>query len=411
MTTQDAGTLTLIGSGELAPSMAKVHRAIAARLTGGVRPVFVDTPAGFEPNVDRVAAKACAYIERHLGVPCEVASFRSAEQATPAEVESAVRRIRAANYIFAGPGSPTYAIRNWRGTPVLEEMAAGLRRGAHLVFASAAAIAVGAWSLPIYEIYKAGEPLRWVEGTDLLAPLGLKVTVVPHWNNTEGGGHDTRHCYMGEDRFELLKAQLEPPTAVLGIDEHTACIVDAAAGRCDVMGAGGVTVQRGGEESVWAAGASFGFDELRSGEPLRPQVDATAAGPGTRGARLAREASAARALAERRGRAQGLSARAGAAYALAAALDEAAERGADASTIEDGRAALAALLARWGEDLAKDAGGGGGDVKPYVDLLLDVRAKLRDDGAWALSDAIRDGLTQLGVVVEDRPAETVWRRA
>jgi cysteinyl-tRNA synthetase len=49
-------------------------------------------------------------------------------------------------------------------------------------------------------------------------------------------------------------------------------------------------------------------------------------------------------------------------------------------------------------------------IDPYVDLLLEVRRKLRDVKQWALADEIRTRLTDLGVTVEDRAGgESSWR--
>ena len=42
-------------------------------------------------------------------------------------------------------------------------------------------------------------------------------------------------------------------------------------------------------------------------------------------------------------------------------------------------------------------------IGPYVDLLLRVRADLRDEKQYALADRVRDDLAELGVTVEDRP--------
>ena len=39
----------------------------------------------------------------------------------------------------------------------------------------------------------------------------------------------------------------------------------------------------------------------------------------------------------------------------------------------------------------------------YVDLLLEVRARARQDKLWAVSDLLRDGLARLGQVIEDTP--------
>ncbi len=47
--------------------------------------------------------------------------------------------------------------------------------------------------------------------------------------------------------------------------------------------------------------------------------------------------------------------------------------------------------------------------EPFVALLLEVRKDLRAAKQWQLSDTIRDGLTKLGVLLEDTPQGTIWR--
>jgi len=59
---------------------------------------------------------------------------------------------------------------------------------------------------------------RWLEGLDLLgAATGLRAAVVPHYDNAEGGTHDTRFCYMGERRLRKLEATLPEGAFVLGV--------------------------------------------------------------------------------------------------------------------------------------------------------------------------------------------------
>src|SRR6266704_3482829 len=106
------------------------------------------------------------------------------------------------------------------------------RLGAPLILASAAAIAASAHALPVYEIYKVGEDLGWKTGLNLLGAFGRNVAIVPHWNNHEGGEElDTSHSFMGQDRFERLLELLPPDVDVVGIDEHTALMLDFAADR------------------------------------------------------------------------------------------------------------------------------------------------------------------------------------
>lgn len=53
--------------------------------------------------------------------------------------------------------------------------------------------------------------------------------------------------------------------------------------------------------------------------------------------------------------------------------------------------------------------GGGGDVKPFVDLLVAVRNDLRAAKQWAIADRVRDGLKEQNIVLEDTPDGTTWR--
>ena len=45
-----------------------------------------------------------------------------------------------------------------------------------------------------------------------------------------------------------------------------------------------------------------------------------------------------------------------------------------------------------------------------LSLFISLRADLRQDKLWSLSDKIRDGLAALGIVLEDKKEGTVWKR-
>lgn len=409
---QASGTVTLMGSGEMTRSMARVHRWVMSKIEGPVKAVFLDTPAGFELNADNLSRRAVEYLEHYLGVSCTVASFRSREKASEREVRSAVRKLEQANYIFAGPGSPTYAIENWRDTPIWETVARRISEGAHLVLASAAAIAVGRYSLPVYEIYKVGEHVHWVDGLDLLGPRGLELAVVTHWNNTEGGTYDTRFCYMGEPRFRVLEQALPPTTTILGVDEYTACILDLAADEARVMAAGQVTVRREGEERVYPSGSSFSLDELKARAarpvyPLTAERDLKEQAGETLQQRMER---AAQAVATGDGETAGLADVAEELYELAEAVDRAEEAGVSEGLLTKARGSLGQGMVKWSRRVSpsqEDVG----EIGPFVDVLLEVRSRLREMKQWALADEIRDRLSSLGVTVEDLPEGTRWRRS
>ena len=189
-----------MGSGETAPTMARVHRAVLERV--GEPAVLLDTPYGFQTNAGIVSDRAVQYFRQSVGREVEVAELRRTDTENRVAIEQAFARIRTADWLFTGPGSPSFALRQWAGTPVPALLAEKLRLGGALVFSSAAALTLGVVTVPVYEIYKVGEDPVWLDGLDLLSAYGLPVAVIPHFDNTEGGNHDTRFCYLGLPRLE-----------------------------------------------------------------------------------------------------------------------------------------------------------------------------------------------------------------
>lgn len=267
--------LTLIGSGETSERLLNLHQTLLTRLGDSPRPVFIDTPAGFQLNAGELGANAAAYFKKHFSLDVDIVEYRHAASATPEQTAQAAAQLSRANYIFAGPGSPTYLIDNWRGTPVYAALVERFNAGAQIVLASSAAIAVGRWALPVYEIYKVGEDPHWVDGLDLLGPLGLELAIMSHFDNMEGraGAYDTRYCFMGKPRMLLLEKLLPPTAVILGIDENTACTLDFESSIATVAGAGRVTIRFNGEERYYPSGSTFDLERLTPAHALdTPQL-------------------------------------------------------------------------------------------------------------------------------------------
>jgi hypothetical protein len=258
--------LVLFGSGETQASSGKAHEAVARSLETTPEIAILETPAGFELNSDRVAGAVADFLARRLQnyqPRLSVIPARKRNTALSPDDPQLLEPMLRANWIFLGPGSPTYAVRQLKDSLALHYMAARHRMGAAVMLASAATLAFSAYTLPVYEIYKVGEEIHWKPGLDFFAAYGLSLVIIPHWNNTDGGAElDTSHCYMGLARFNPLAAMLPAGTTILGLDEHTALIIDLQAGVCQVMGAGGVTIIRDGDERRFAAGESFPAERL-----------------------------------------------------------------------------------------------------------------------------------------------------
>ncbi len=260
------GLVVLFGSGETSPSGRKVHEDIFKTLTSPVRVAVLETPAGFQPNSELVAGKVGEFLQHNLQ------NYRPEVSIVPARRKGSrfspddpdlLAPVLKANYIFLGPGSPTYAVRHLKDTLAYRYLVRRHVQGAAITLASAAAFAVSSKVLPVYEIYKAGDELHWADGLDFFGLYGLDLALVPHWNNAEGGDElDTSHGFVGLDRFTQMRAMLPATTRILGIDEHTAVVMDFAAGVGRVMGKGGATLCYADRDATISSGASFDLGRL-----------------------------------------------------------------------------------------------------------------------------------------------------
>jgi cysteinyl-tRNA synthetase len=70
---------------------------------------------------------------------------------------------------------------------------------------------------------------------------------------------------------------------------------------------------------------------------------------------------------------------------------------------------LSQILGIFRKPPARPQVSGDGLTAPLLELLLELRARLRKDKNFALADEVRNRLTALGVVLEDRPDGTRWR--
>lgn len=274
---QQPGLVVLFSSGETSASGRRVYDWLFRRLSSPVRMAVLETPAGFQPNSALVAEKVGDFVRHRLqNYHPQVSIVPSRKRGTPfsPDAPEIVAPLLQANVIFAGAGSPTYAVRQLRDSLAWHTLVARHRLGAAIILASAATIAASVQALPVYEIYKVGDDLHWCPGLDLFGPYGLSLAFVSHWDNKEGGADlDTSRGFVGRARFEQLRALLPSETKVVGIDEHTALVIDMAAETCLVMGRGGVTLCQGGEEQRFLRGQTFAITELGRFRMPEPQAD------------------------------------------------------------------------------------------------------------------------------------------
>ncbi|WP_214317194.1 hypothetical protein [Nonomuraea sediminis] len=391
MMREQPGLLVLMGSGETSPTMVEIHRRAVRSLRPGPRAILLDTPYAFQENADDISARARAYFARSVGLKVEVGA-----------------EVAGADWVFSGPGSPTYALERWLATPVAGDLRARVRAGRGVtVLASAAACTAGAATVPVYEIYKVGAEPHWCPGLDLLAELDLRAVLIPHYDNAEGGTHDTRYCYLGERRLAKMERELPDGTAVLGVDEHTAVLVDLRTREVEVAGRGRLTVRVRGSQVVLPAGTATSLEEVRrlargstTARPAPARVPATAAAPQETLAEVCGSCEKGfRRAAEEADPVAG----ARAVLDLEAALVAwAADTEEDAGGVDEARQLLRLLIGELGELASAKR------VRVLVEPLLTLRDRLRRDGAYDLADALRTAMLAGGITVEDTPDGTRW---
>jgi len=444
--------LAIMGSGETSPTMVTVHKALIAG-TGGqpAGALLLQTPYAFQENCADISARARQYFARSVGLTVSVFPDEPDGQGHGPGAGLAAARLtplRTAGWVFSGPGSPTYALARWDASGVSQALRDRIAAGHGLtVMASAAAATIGCASLPVYEIYKAGADPHWLGGLDLLGLLGLPVALIPHYNNTEGGTHDTRYCYLGERRLARMERELPAGAAVLGVDEHTAAVIDLAAATLAVTGRGTVTVRRAGQSTVLPAGTIQSLADLRG----LIRGEARAAGVTGAAGRTSPEASGSPASPDDRDTGFAAPLPLPELTALARERFEAADRAGDVPGMVTAILDLEAAITDWATDTEEDQGtaqsravlrglitalgqrtaelaaraarpsrlaglipAAGGSCAPsgplgaVVEPLLTLRAELREQGAWPAADTIRDALTAAGFQLQDTADGTRW---
>jgi cyanophycinase-like exopeptidase len=365
---REPGVIALLGSGETAALGREAFVNVFRRLERPISVAVLETPAGFQPNSALVAAKVADFIAHRLqDFAPQVTTVRARYKGGPHDTDAptTATALSAANCIYAGAGAPGFMIRQLQDTRLLAAIRQRHAQGAALVFSSAAALAVSAHALPVYEIFKAGADLSWLSGLDILGPFGYHLTIVPHWNNKEGGAElDTSHCFMGLERFERLQSLLPAQETILGIDEHTACILDLAAEQAQVLGRGTLTLLRQDMPPlVYHAGAKFPLAVLRGEAHSHPEQLYTPVSPAT------------------------------------LFFDE---------PEEQRESALGIRGLETSADEANESVGTPRLPAPAIEALLEIRGELRREKRWALADKLRDALKETGILIEDTPEGPRW---
>jgi hypothetical protein len=376
-----------MGSGETSPTMVTPHQQILASLgkLNSLKLTILDTPFGFQENADDLTDKLIDFFTQSVGATPKAISLRNTS-VTGAALGEAVNSIRKSDWLFAGPGSPSYALKVWHELGVSPHFDEVLVDGT-VVLASAAALTAGSHTIPVYEMYKVGDEPHWLPGLNLIERhTGMPAAIIPHYDNADGANHDTRFCYIGERRLRVMESLLPPEVFIIGVDEHTGIRFDLDERTAHVFGRGTMTIRHHGKSWTVSSGESATFEEIIShtgstivlGEPAPLfKVDPHKVEELLDAGKVSDAVDALLNLDE---------------------LDR------DTET----RAAVHSLVTRLGHIAASPKVDIMSVVGPYVDALLQARQAARAGGRWDDADAIRDQLMEMKVTIQDTKDGSSW---
>ena len=133
------GSIAILGSGETSPNLVTVHRRLINNLGKKVNAYMIDTPFGFQENADELVKKLKEFYKKSINIEIDLASFRDKKAINSINYFEMLEALSDSNFIFAGPGSPSYASKTWIESGIPDLFKNHITKGGSAVFSSAAA--------------------------------------------------------------------------------------------------------------------------------------------------------------------------------------------------------------------------------------------------------------------------------
>jgi cyanophycinase len=226
----EAGPLALVGGDELNPGNEPQDEVLVRAAGDGPAYVIATAAARHQPEL-AVANAQRWFAALGLGVE-ELPALRRSDVQAPENV----RRARSGRFFYIVGGDPGLVPSVLRGSPLWDAVIDAWREGAALGGSSAGAMALGERTL-VRERHPGDDRRRYAPALDLVPGIA----VVPHF---ETFGH----------RWVDGASEAAPNDGVvlLGLDERTASVWQDGFWTC--LGAGGITIIRGGRQQRFASG-------------------------------------------------------------------------------------------------------------------------------------------------------------
>ena len=230
LTSEQAGPIALVGSGEYLPVMAEIEAALIA----GRPPRYVQIATAAVPDgpavVDRWRRLGVEQALR-LGVTPVTVAVATREEADDPEV---VRLVDGAGLIYLSGGNPNFLAETLRDTALWSAIQAQWRVGTALAGCSAGAMVMAAWVPTIRHPRAGGTP-----GLGLLSHL----RVIPHFDAFMKRVPDIAARFLvGNDAH----------VTVVGVDEETAIV--GGPEEWVVQGTGSAWILKGSQREEYRAG-------------------------------------------------------------------------------------------------------------------------------------------------------------
>ena len=127
--TRVQGKIVLFGSGETAKQGRKIQEALLMEFPKPVSVAIIETPAGFQPNVDVVTEKIATFYTHHLqNAKPEITIVPARKRGSDLDPDdpAIARLLDEVDVVFSGPGSPTYTVRHLRASATLRSVRAAI---------------------------------------------------------------------------------------------------------------------------------------------------------------------------------------------------------------------------------------------------------------------------------------------
>jgi hypothetical protein len=219
---------------------------------------------------------------------------------------------------------------------------------------------------------------------------------------------------MGEPRLIQLEELLPPELPILGVDEHTACILDFQSGQVLVRGIGKVTLRHRQDQKFLKAGQSLSLEEFKTfavppamvkeKPPVPPPVlTAPPTGESFLDQVITFRDSFEALLPKPKG-----ASLVDALLSLDKFIWKSCRDFEDEEAVSRAREVFRGMVVQLGirfDEFPQDIPS---VLSPLMEILLDLRERLRSAKQWEMADALRARLLGAGMVIEDTPQGPQW---